>query len=186
MLRVVGLLKSFLSLIGGGTKSRQARGRRGSPPLRVRYQPGGMLEIDGWPFFGSSASPDGRFIAGASPMTPGGDGRWAGRCVLIDAASGRLLAKVRCPGARHAHVANTGRWILEDHGTTGALEGAVLAYDPAGAKLWKKSFRVAILDSRISDDGARVTVDLANGSCAAQSGKRYTLDGQTGKEISRE
>lgn len=163
-------------------------GVRGRPQaLAIKFEPEpNLLHVDGDLFSSSEMSPDGRYVAGIYPDAFGHDTKWSGFAILVDVATPKVLATVKCPYGRYVHVANTGRFIVEASGSDArTLSGGVTAFDSAGAKLWTKSFRAIPMDSSISPDGSTVTVQLANSDCEAQSGATYTIDGSTGSTLGR-
>jgi len=108
-------------------------------------------------------------VIGATLVVAGGDGSIA----RVDAASGRVLWRIKAEGGLSAGVGTDGNLIV-----VGGNKGAVLAYDLEGKQLWKSQASSEVLSSPVVGEGVVVVRSIDNrivGLDAKTGEKKWTV-----------
>lgn len=108
-------------------------------------------------------------VIGATLVVAGGDGSVA----RVDAASGRVLWRIKAEGGLSAGVGTDGNLIV-----VGGNKGAVLAYDLEGKQLWKSQASSEVLSSPVVGGGVVVVRSIDNrivGLDARTGEKKWTV-----------
>jgi hypothetical protein len=122
-------------------------------PTREEQAADALSELTGEFVYRADVSPNGRFGVAVQ------DGRFEddvfkkGLVAVADLSSRRLLFKTRLNRPNEASISNTGLAVIGDWISYDTLEGAVMAFDVAGKRVWRHAFKANILASGVSPEG---------------------------------